>query len=134
MNPADGTERGTGSDAYWYADETGSLVRPYTVTRGRTRPVHQHAFDLMSVVALVPEGQPQTALDHARTSLLELVSDAPRPVAELAADADLPVGALRVLLGDLLDAGLVTIAPARAAAGQPDPELLREVIDRLRGL
>ncbi|MDF2255009.1 hypothetical protein [Streptantibioticus ferralitis] len=33
-----------------------------------------------------------------------------------------------------VDAGLVTVAPARATKGQPDPELLREVIDRLRGL
>ncbi|MCQ4041337.1 DUF742 domain-containing protein [Streptantibioticus rubrisoli] len=122
------------ADGHWYEDESGPLVRPYTVTRGRTRPVRQHAFDLMSVVAAVSEGPPPTGLDHARAALLELLGDAARPVAELAADADLPVGALRVLLGDLLDAELVTIAPARAAADQPDPELLREVIDRLRAL
>ena len=123
----------TGPETHWYEDESGPLVRPYTVTRGRTRPVRQHSFDLMSIVARVSDAPP-TGLDHARAALLELVGNAARPVAELAADADLPVGALRVLLGDLLDAGLVTVAPARATTQQPDPELLREVVDRLRAL
>ncbi len=123
----------TGYETHWYEDESGPLVRPYTVTRGRTRPVRQHAFDLMSTVAPV-SAQPPTGLDHARAALLELLGDTARPLAELAADADLPVGALRVLLGDLLDAELITIAPARPAMEQPDPELLQEVIDRLREL
>jgi hypothetical protein len=65
------------------------------------------------------------------------VRHGPRPVVELAADADLPLTVVRVLLGDLAEAGLVRIdAPRRPDQGGPaaDPELLREIVERLRAL
>ncbi|MCQ4079448.1 DUF742 domain-containing protein [Streptomyces sp. RB6PN25] len=136
MNTDDADHR-TGSathETHWYEDDSEPLVRPYTVTRGRTRPAREHEFDLMATVAPVSGVHPPTALDHARSSLLESVGRRPRPVAELAADAGLPVGALRVLLGDLLDAGLVTIESSASTARGPDAALLREVIDGLRRL
>lgn len=124
------------SDEHWYEDETGSMVRPYTVTRGRTRPSDRHSIDLMSrVTALETADAAQAGVDHASAALLELVRRGPRPVAELAADADLPLTVVRVLLGDLAEAGLVCIAaPRRDPAGGPtaDPGLLREIVDRLR--
>ncbi|MFJ9817029.1 DUF742 domain-containing protein [Streptomyces sp. NPDC101151] len=126
------------SDEHWYEDETGSMVRPYTVTRGRTRPSEQHAIDLMSqVTALEPDGAAQPELDHARASLLDLIRRGPRPVAELAADADLPLTVVRVLLGDLAEARLVRIdRPRRVQATGPaaDPGLLREIMERLKEL
>ena len=123
------------SDEHWYEDETGAMVRPYTVTRGRTRPSERHRIDLMAQVTAVP-GDGRAAVDHAGAALLDLVRRRSRPVVELAADADLPLTVLRVLLGDLAEAGLVRVdAPRRVAAGGPaDPELLREIIERLRGL
>ncbi|RRQ78986.1 hypothetical protein CQW39_12945 [Streptomyces griseofuscus] len=112
------------------------MVRPYTVTRGRTRPSDRHSIDLMSrVTALEPADAAQAGVDHASAALLELVRRGPRPVAELAADADLPLTVVRVLLGDLAEVGLVRIAaPRRDPAGGPtaDPGLLREIVDRLR--
>ncbi|MER5755745.1 DUF742 domain-containing protein [Streptomyces sp. NPDC002088] len=124
------------ADDHWYEDETGPMVRPYAVTRGRTRPSGGPAIDLMSqVTALWPDdGGP--VLDHARTSLLDLVRRGPRPVVELAADADLPLTVLRVLLGDLAEAGLVRVDEARPVLPVPatDPELLREIVERLREL
>ncbi|WDO09468.1 DUF742 domain-containing protein [Streptomyces murinus] len=124
------------SDEHWYEDETGSMVRPYTVTRGRTRPSDRHSIDLMSrVTALETADAAQAGVDHASAALLELVRRGPRPVAELAADADLPLTVVRVLLGDLAEAGLARIAaPRRDPAGGPtaDPGLLREIVDRLR--
>ncbi|MFB7780418.1 DUF742 domain-containing protein [Streptomyces bauhiniae] len=59
------------------------------------------------------------------------------PVVELAADADLPLTVVRVLLGDLAEQGLIRIdAPRRLPAhdGAADPELLREIVRRLREL
>ncbi|WEO98606.1 DUF742 domain-containing protein [Streptomyces sp. FXJ1.172] len=123
------------SDEHWYEDETGSMVRPYTVTRGRTRPSGAHAIDLMSQVGAVEIDAPGPDIDHARAALLDLIRRGRRPVAELAADADLPLTVLRVLLGDLAEAGLIRIdAPRRSPAGGPaaDPELLREIVERLR--
>ncbi|WP_267245331.1 DUF742 domain-containing protein [Streptomyces sp. PR69] len=123
----------------WYEDETGPMVRPYTVTRGRTRPAAAHSLDLMSRVAAVPaEDLPpgvEPRLDHARSSLLTLLRGGPHTVAEVAADADLPLTVVRVLLADLVEAGLVTAAPPAAGeAARHDPELLREIADRLRQL
>lgn len=126
------------SDEHWYEDETGSMVRPYTVTRGRTRPSERHTLDLMSrVTALEPDGAARPDLDHARASLLDLIRRGARPVAELAADADLPLTVVRVLLGDLAEAGLVRVDPPRSlpdTGPAADPVLLREIVDRLREL
>ncbi|MCX5058549.1 DUF742 domain-containing protein [Streptomyces sp. NBC_00201] len=125
------------SDEHWYEDETGALVRPYAVTRGRTRPSDQHRVDLMSQVTAVRDSEAPYRTDHAASSLLALLRHRPRPLVELAADADLPLTVVRVLLGDLADAGLVRIdAPRRPAPGGPaaDPELLREIVERLREL
>ncbi|MEU7056654.1 DUF742 domain-containing protein [Streptomyces sp. NPDC046197] len=125
------------TDDHWYEDETGAMVRPYMVTRGRTRPSDRHSIDLMSQVTALHVDEGQSAVDHARASLLGLVRRGPRPVAELAADADLPLTVVRVLLGDLAEAGLVRIdAPRRVLADGPaaDPELLREIVERLREL
>ncbi|MEU3298276.1 MULTISPECIES: DUF742 domain-containing protein [unclassified Streptomyces] len=121
---------------HWYEDETGSMVRPYTVTRGRTRPAADHHIDLMSLVTAVErdgaDERPEPGLDHARSALLRLVRRAPRPLAEVAADADLPLTVVRVLLADLVEAGLVRVCAPTARQGTHDPSLLREIADRLR--
>ncbi|WP_371672777.1 DUF742 domain-containing protein [Streptomyces sp. NBC_00289] len=123
------------TDDHWYEDETGPMVRPYTVTRGRTRPVAGHTVDLMSQVTAVRTEAGPPGVDHARAALLDLVHRGPRPVVELAADADLPLTVVRVLLGDLAEAGLVRIdEPRPTSPGGPavDPEFLREIVELLR--
>ncbi|MBL1087008.1 DUF742 domain-containing protein [Streptomyces actinomycinicus] len=113
------------------------MVRPYTVTRGRTRPDGRHAIDLMSRVTALDTDGPGPAVDHAGAALLELVRRGPRPVVELAADADLPLTVVRVLLGDLAGARLIRIDPPRrivTAGPAADPGLLREIVARLRDL
>ncbi|MER6224822.1 DUF742 domain-containing protein [Streptomyces sp. 900105755] len=125
------------SDEHWYEDETGSLVRPYTVTRGRTEPSGKHSIDLMSQVTALEADASQAAVDHARAALLALVRRGARPVVELAADADLPLTVVRVLLADLAEAGLVRIEePRRLEPTGPaaDPELLKVIVERLREL
>jgi hypothetical protein len=125
------------SDEHWYEDETGSLVRPYTVTRGRTQPSGRHTIDLMSQVTALEADPAQPDVDHARAALLALVRRGARPVVELAADADLPLTVVRVLLGDLAEAGLVRIdEPRRLEPTGPaaDPRLLKEIVERLREL
>ncbi|MFD8675217.1 DUF742 domain-containing protein [Streptomyces seoulensis] len=121
----------------WYEEDTGALVRPYTVTRGRTRPSGRHAIDLMSRVTALEPGPDAPGVDHPRAALLGHVRRGPRPVVELAADADLPLTVVRVLLGDLAEQGLIRIdAPRRHPVHDDaaDPELLREIVRRLREL
>jgi hypothetical protein len=59
----------------------------------------------------------------------------PATVVDIASDVDLPLGVVRILLGDLRELGLVMIqAPVPVKAQQVDKDTLREVLHGLRGL
>jgi hypothetical protein len=114
------------------------VVRLFSVTRGRAaRPVDEGLFDLISLVrATDAEGRADDApaLDATHHALLALCRDEPLSVAELGSYCDLPVGIVRVLLGDLNDAGLITVTRPVPLAQRPDEQLLRDVINGLRAL
>ncbi|WP_030673315.1 DUF742 domain-containing protein [Streptomyces sp. NRRL B-1347] len=133
---SDGTERRHGSQ--WYDSEAGPLVRPYAMTGGRTRPASSGVrFDLIALVSLTQDAtQPDddVALGPEHRVLLDLCRAETQSVAELAAGADLPVGVVRVLLGDLLEGGRVQVRRPVPPAQLPDETILREVIDGLRAL
>ncbi|MEU9801180.1 DUF742 domain-containing protein [Streptomyces sp. NPDC051000] len=123
----------------WFDTEAGPLVRPYAMTGGRTKPgAHGVRFDLIALVVVVdPEGGDEAAgslWGPEHRALLGLCRDETQSVAELAADADLPVGVVRVLLGDLLEAGHVKVSRPVPPAQLPDERILREVIEGLRAL
>ena len=124
----------------WAEDEAeqARLVRPYTLTRGRTWHAGNDAFDVIAQIAAA-EGQPdadpdEPAEDPEQLAILELVRRRPLSVAEVAAETDLPLGVVRILLGDLLDAELITVSRPVPAAQLPDVRILREVIQGLRAL
>lgn len=134
-------EMGTGADALrgsqWYDADAGPLVRPYAVTGGRTKPGPSGVrFDLIALVVVDGAADPdaETMLGPEHRALLALCQDETQSVAELAADADLPVGVVRVLLGDLLEGGHVSVCRPVPPAQLPDEHILREVIDGLRAL
>ncbi|WP_371749483.1 DUF742 domain-containing protein [Streptomyces sp. NBC_01283] len=122
----------------WYDNEAGPLVRPYAMTGGRTQPGPSGVrFDLIALVTLAenaPSSGDGTALGPEHRSLIELCRTETQSVAELAAGADLPVGVVRVLLGDLLEMGCVKVNRPVPPAQLPDEKILREVIDGLRAL
>ncbi|MBV7695603.1 DUF742 domain-containing protein [Streptomyces sp. TRM70350] len=129
---ADGQAR-----SHWFDDEAGPVVRPYAMTRGRTSHAAQHRLDLIAVVVTEPhvddpEADPTLSPEH--VDIVELCRDAPQSVAELAAELDLPIGVVRVLVGDLTDAGLVHVTRPVPPAELPDESILRDVINGLRAL
>lgn len=131
-----GTLREPGSQ--WYDNEAGPLVRPYAMTGGRTKPGPTGVrFDLIALVTLDP-GAPNmfddTALGPEHRAIIDLCRTETQSVAELAAGADLLVGVVRVLLGDLLELGCVTVSRPVPPAQLPDERILREVIEGLRAL
>lgn len=119
-----------------YDDEAGPLVRLYAMTAGRARTDNgAERVDLMAIVH--PTGtRPAPHLPPEQTELTELCARGPRPVADLASDSGLPLGVVRVLLGDLVAHGLVRITPPATTGHQarPHADLLREVIHGLRAL
>ncbi|KIF07491.1 hypothetical protein PL81_01630 [Streptomyces sp. RSD-27] len=125
-------------DGRWYDADAGPLVRPYAMTGGRTKPgPHGVRFDLIALVVVdaAAGGAGEAALlgpEH--RALLGLCRSETQSVAELAAEADLPVGVVRVLLGDLLEAGQVKVSRPVPPARLPELRILREVIEGLRAL
>jgi hypothetical protein len=122
----------------WYDNEAGPLVRPYAMTGGRTKSGPTGVrFDLIALVSLdtgAPDVRDDTGLGPEHRALIELCRTETQSVAELAADADLPVGVVRVLLGDLLELGCVKVSLPVPPAQLPDERILREVIEGLRAL
>ncbi|MGW7230864.1 DUF742 domain-containing protein [Streptomyces cyaneofuscatus] len=121
----------------WYDAEAGPVVRPYAMTRGRTSSASRHRLDLIALVVPEPAaedpGRDETlAPEH--VTIVELCSDAPQSIAELAAELDLPVGVVRVLVGDLVEDELVHVTRPVPPAELPDVNILREVINGLRAL
>jgi Protein of unknown function (DUF742) len=116
----------------WLDQEAGPVVRPYALTRGRTRP-HGAALGLIDqVTAAGPLVVDARGLGPEHRHLLHLCRT-PTPVADLASETDLPLGVVRVLLGDLLERGAVAIA-GPPEAGTPEESVMRSVLDGLRAL
>ncbi|QMU73735.1 DUF742 domain-containing protein [Streptacidiphilus sp. P02-A3a] len=131
---------GAGEPEGWAEEEAeqARLVRPYTLTGGRTWHAESDAFDVIAQIAAAEEheqtGDTDLAEEPEHQAILELVLARPLSVAEIAAETDLPLGVVRILLGDLLDAGLITVSRPVPAAQLPDVRILREVIQGLRAL
>jgi hypothetical protein len=89
-------------DGPWLDDAAGRLIRPYTVSGGRTRT---------------------TALG---------LCDGPTSVAEIAAHLRLPAVVTKVLLSDLVDCGALTARQPRRHDNTTDRSLLEAVLDGLR--
>lgn len=127
---------------HWFDDAAGPVVRPYAMTRGRTRGAADERMDLIALVIaenVAEVGEPDVVLADRSLApehidIVVLCRSAPQSVAELAAGLDVPVGVVRVLIGDLLAANLVRIRRPVPPAELPDENILREVINGLRAL
>jgi hypothetical protein len=117
----------------WLDEEAGPVVRPYALTRGRTRPTGE-VLDLIALVTAVRgvEVDP-VGLDPEHLALLRMCR-LPASVADLAADLDLPLGVIQVLLADLRARSLISVYHPAPPAQLPDAQILREVADGLRRL
>lgn len=108
----------------------GGLLRPYAITGGRARP-RQAELEIESLVSTTWLGEIAEHQALERRSIV-LLCRQPQSVAELSALLDLPLGVIRVLVGDMADEGLVGIhGPAGTGQG-PDTALLERVLDGLR--
>ncbi len=111
-------------------DDDDNLVRPYTLTGGRTRNdvvdvaiqtvICQSATSLTTTPAVGP-----VELDIWRAAANRLSS------ADISAQLDLPLGVVRVLAGDLAIAGHVELGETMSTG---DAQLIRRLIDGVRAL
>jgi hypothetical protein len=114
--------------------EQSRVVRPYTLTRGRTRPERSN----LPLEALVRGLAPAAACDTAEgRRILELTTSEILSVAELSAHLSLPLGVVRVLVGDLADEGLVLVhtgAPSSQAPASAQLKVLESVLNGISSL
>ena len=109
---------------------TARFVRPYTLTAGRTKA----AVDLPVEATLRLDAQhPEAASELGPRALRILALCDRRSVAEVSALASLPIGVVRVLLGDLVEQGFVRVQATITESSSKDERI--ELIERtLRGL
>jgi len=102
-----------------------STVRPYTVTGGRTRS----STDLLPIEALVRSTGAGLRMSGEKRRILELTDRQYLSIAELSAYIELPVGVVRVLVGDLSDERLVTIHGRIPTSSESAPSLPLSVLE-----
>ncbi|MCT2582696.1 DUF742 domain-containing protein [Actinophytocola gossypii] len=113
--------------------DSGSLVRPYTKTGGRTRSNYDLAIE--ALVSTSERGKaPDAAVLPEHRSICGLCLDT-RSVAEVAAHLRLPLGVAKVLIGDMAGMGLVLIHQSGMVVGdRPSIEFMERVLSGLRRL
>jgi len=105
--------------------QDGALVRPFYLTGGRTRGYI--APDALVSRSAAP-GVPDLEVEHHR--ILDLCAE-PVAVAEVAGRLRLPLGVVRVLLDDLVDAGWLDVVLDRPLLDDALLERLIRGVERL---
>ncbi|WP_434533265.1 DUF742 domain-containing protein [Amycolatopsis carbonis] len=110
-----------------------SRVRPYARTRGRTRSDHNLALE--ALVSTSDDGRRYRgvrSIEHRR--ICDLCLDT-RSVAEIAAHLHLPLGVVKILVGDMADIGLVLIHQTEIVLGdRSSRDFMERVLQGLRNL
>lgn len=105
-------------------------VRPYTRTRGRTRAGYRLELETLLSTPIGRDDEIHN-LSHDHRLICELCR-MPSSTAEIAAHLGLPLGAARVLIGDVVAAALLFVH--ETAKEGPSMDMLHRVLDGLRNL
>ncbi|MFI5936880.1 DUF742 domain-containing protein [Actinoplanes sp. NPDC051494] len=117
----------------WLDHDAGPVVRPYAMTQGRVAPSGGE-FDLLAfVVATMPDAPLPPSLLPEHDAIVGAAWE-PTSVVELASKLDLSIGVVRVFLGDLRSAGLISLYEPPAASQPHDVDVLKAVVNGLRAL
>jgi hypothetical protein len=131
--PDPGTGRRPEAGAHGGDHTQHALVRPYMLTRGRTSS-SLGVFELHApALALISPDQLGRGASPEDRRIVELCQT-PMSVAELSARLSAPVGVVRVLVGDLVVAGMVHVRQSEAKAEHRDVRLLERLLEGIRAI
>jgi hypothetical protein len=133
MDHPEGRSDGTG-ESVWERDDRDEpqLVRPYTLTAGRTNSRVDLPLEAPVETVQAPPKPPRWPRNDVRGQILTMCVEHPS-VAEVAAVLSLPLGVARVLIGDLVTQGYLRVHTTLGDSTTDDER--RELIGRtLRGL
>lgn len=118
------------------------LVRSFVLTGGRAQPTsNADSLDVVTMVTAVP-GKQVTGLQPEHRAMIDLCRGGYLSVVEVAGHLGQPLTITRILIGDLLEFGLLATKTSRLDAGAspaggtttPDPDHLRILERMLHGL
>ena len=114
----------------------GPVVRPYAVTGGRTTPGSGETLDFIDVVVATgtTTGVVNPARDTPEHRKILSMCDRQTTVADIGSATQLPIGVVRILLGDLIEQGSVVLVRQRPAGSRPSTKVLQEILNGLRAL
>lgn len=115
------------TDEHWFDDAAGRLIRPYTVSNGRTEPTTR--MELLSMV-IATGRRPQGQLGPEHAQALGLCGSF-TTVAEVAARLRLPAVVAKILLSDLVDWGVVDTRAPDPMADSTNLTVLEAILDAL---
>ena len=105
-------------------------VRPYAMTGGRTRPTNDD-LEIETLVCTTSTGEQTPKQTVEQRAIAALCHDI-LSIAEVSAHLHLPLGVIRVLVGDMADEHLVMVHRPIHAGDRPDLALLKRVLDGLQ--
>jgi hypothetical protein len=105
-------------------------VRPYAMTGGRTRSTHDD-LEIETLVCTTSTWEQPPKLTVEQRAIAALCHDI-LSIAEVSAHLHLPLGVIRVLVGDMADEHLVMVHRPAHAGDRPDLALLKRVLDGLQ--
>ena len=130
-----GGDAGSPAEGAVGADEdTGRLIRPYAITRGRT-VADVEDIPLEAQIQITPIGVQQQASYRWEAAAVLRLTQEPTALIEVAALAAIPIGVARVVIADLVADGAIAVqritTPASTATYR---NLLERVLDGVRSL
>lgn len=108
------------------------LVRPYALTGGRARNLWTELQMEALLSAATTAAAAQMSLSPEQRTIAHLCRHSFQSVAEISALLKLPLGVVRVLVGEMVDRGVLELYRPRHQAEYPDRALLERVLDGLR--
>ena len=110
------------------------FVRPFIMTRGRTKTTRSD-LRFETLVQRVDDGPIDATVPSEQVAILELATGA-ISVAELAAELQLVIGVVTVLINDLLDAGMLVMHADGGGIVDDDAEfdMLSRIANKIRTL
>ncbi|MDQ3401853.1 MAG: DUF742 domain-containing protein [Actinomycetota bacterium] len=119
-----------GDQDWWFDEAAGPLVRPYAMTRGRTRPNAPNLNLVTQIRASATQSDP-SSLSPEHLEILDLCS-VPLSVAEVAAYLNVPLVVVKVLISDLIERGDVIAGTLFQTTEITDTKFLQAVLDGIR--
>ena len=107
-------------------------VRPYAMTGGRTRPTHDD-LEIETLVSTTSVGEQTPKLTGEQRAIAALCHEI-LSIAEVSARLHLPLGVIRILVGDMADKHLVIVYRPVHAGDRPELVLLERVLDGLHSI